>query len=210
MDKHVHFKVKDSFVKNQLNKAVNKIGKLGKHVYVAGTSGSRPGTRSTEHNTPSRHNQHRDDPEGGTGCFEPPGSLSTGMSCELLVVFEPQVNEDVEGEIRFASATGPFSVPVRCCTKKCQMEVDCSFIDFGSQVVGQAVTRCFTLTNRGALGCDFRLDMSDENGPKTGPLCSRPVVLLTPHRSDFALIEHVAGFQKTSRKLRGEPTGDRK
>ncbi|KAK7884358.1 hypothetical protein WMY93_027481 [Mugilogobius chulae] len=98
--------------------------------------------------------------------FEPPGSLSTGMSCELLVVFEPQVNEDVEGEIRFASATGPFSVPVRCCTKKCQMEVDCSFIDFGSQVVGQAVTRCFTLTNRGALGCDFRLDMSDENGPE--------------------------------------------
>ncbi|XP_055021585.1 cilia- and flagella-associated protein 74 [Boleophthalmus pectinirostris] len=98
--------------------------------------------------------------------FEPPGLLSTGMSCELHVVFEPHVNEDLEGEIRFSTASGSFSVPVRCSTKKSQMEVDSQCLDFGSHVVGQTVTRCITLINRGALGSSFRLDMSDQTSPE--------------------------------------------
>ena len=32
-----------------------------------------------------------------------------------------QLNEDLEGHIDFLAQTGPFSVPIRCVTKKCQV-----------------------------------------------------------------------------------------
>ncbi|XP_029975349.1 cilia- and flagella-associated protein 74 [Salarias fasciatus] len=97
--------------------------------------------------------------------FEPPGSLSTGMSCDMQAVFQPKVNEDLEGEIRFASAAGPFSVPVRCTIKKCKMEVDIQLVDFGSHVAGQTISRTITLINKGALATLFRLDTSTLPSP---------------------------------------------
>ncbi|TMS16280.1 Cilia- and flagella-associated protein 74 [Larimichthys crocea] len=92
--------------------------------------------------------------------FEPPGSLSSGMSCEMQAVFQPMINEDLEGEVQFASAVGPFSVPVRCNIKKCDLEVDSQFIDFGLHVVGQTISRTVILTNKGALATHFSLDTS--------------------------------------------------
>ncbi|KAI3357114.1 hypothetical protein L3Q82_015582 [Scortum barcoo] len=99
--------------------------------------------------------------------FEPPGSLSTGMSCEMQAVFQPMINEDLEGEVRFVSALGPFSMPVRCTIKKCDLEVDSQFIDFGSHVVGQTISRTVTLTNKGALATLFSLDTSPYLSPET-------------------------------------------
>ncbi|XP_075331716.1 cilia- and flagella-associated protein 74 [Odontesthes bonariensis] len=98
--------------------------------------------------------------------FEPRGSLSTGMSCEMQAIFQPMINEDLEGEIQFASAVGPFSVPVRCTIKKCSPEVDSQF-DFGSHVVGQTISRTITLTNKGALASFFSLDTSTCLSPET-------------------------------------------
>ncbi|XP_008411308.1 cilia- and flagella-associated protein 74 isoform X2 [Poecilia reticulata] len=92
--------------------------------------------------------------------FQPPGSLSTGMSFEILVIFHPLINEDLEGEIYFESTCGPFSVPVRCTIKKCSPEVDCQSIDFGSHVVGESVSRTITLTNNGALANFFSVGTS--------------------------------------------------
>ncbi|XP_051805300.1 cilia- and flagella-associated protein 74 isoform X1 [Acanthochromis polyacanthus] len=99
--------------------------------------------------------------------FEPPGSLATGMACDLQVVFQPMINKDLEGEIQFASAVGPFSVPIRCTIKKCNLKVDSQFIDFGSHVVGQTVSRTITLTNKGALATLFSLDTSPCLSPET-------------------------------------------
>ncbi|KAM7404384.1 hypothetical protein PAMP_011732 [Pampus punctatissimus] len=99
--------------------------------------------------------------------FEPPGSLSTGMSCDMQAVFRPMINEDLEGEVQFTSAVGPFSVPVRCTIKKCNLEVDSQFIDFGSNVVGQTISRTITLTNKGALATLFSLDSSACLSPET-------------------------------------------
>ncbi|KAK3540493.1 hypothetical protein QTP70_032453 [Hemibagrus guttatus] len=90
-------------------------------------------------------------------CFEPPGPMSAGMSCELETVFRPLLNEDLDGEIRLQSATGPFSVIIKCRTKKCEMVVDSSLIDFGTHVVGETISRVITLTNRGALGTRYSL-----------------------------------------------------
>ncbi|XP_054465778.1 cilia- and flagella-associated protein 74 [Anoplopoma fimbria] len=99
--------------------------------------------------------------------FEPPGSLSTGMSCDMQAVFQPMINEDLEGEVRFASAAGPFSVPVRCTIKRCDLEVDSQFIDFGSHVVGQTISWTITLTNKGALATLFSLDTTTCLTPET-------------------------------------------
>nr|XP_057941692.1 cilia- and flagella-associated protein 74 isoform X2 [Doryrhamphus excisus] len=90
--------------------------------------------------------------------FRPPGPLSTGMSCEMHVTFHPSVNEEVEGEVMFATAAGRYSVPVRCTIKRCDLEVDSQFIDFGLHVVGQTISRTITLTNKGALATYFSLE----------------------------------------------------
>ena len=34
-----------------------------------------------------------------------------------------QINEDLEGEVKFLSQTGPFSIPLRCTTKKCDVSL---------------------------------------------------------------------------------------
>ena len=39
------------------------------------------------------------------------------LKCSLWL----QLNEDLEGHIDFLAQTGPFSVPIRCVTKKCQV-----------------------------------------------------------------------------------------
>ncbi|KAF3696620.1 Cilia- and flagella-associated protein 74 [Channa argus] len=109
--------------------------------------------------------------------FEPPGCLSVGMSCDLQTVFQPKINEDLEGEVQFVSAEGPFSVPVRCTIKKCDLEVDSQFIDFGSHVVGQTISRTITLTNKGALGTLFSLVTSPSLSPETSDLQMPPKII---------------------------------
>ncbi|XP_044137811.1 cilia- and flagella-associated protein 74 [Bufo gargarizans] len=87
--------------------------------------------------------------------FDPPGQMSAGMSCEMIVIFKPMINEDLDGEVMMLAQTGPFSVPVKCTTKKCEMAIDKKCIDFGMHVIGETVTQYITLTNRGALGTRF-------------------------------------------------------
>ncbi|XP_030589922.1 cilia- and flagella-associated protein 74 isoform X2 [Archocentrus centrarchus] len=108
--------------------------------------------------------------------FQPPASLSTGMSCDMQAIFQPMINEDLEGELHFASALGPFSVPVRCTVKKCILEVDSQFIDFGSHVVGHTISRTITLTNKGALATLFNLDTSTCLSPETSYVQMPPQV----------------------------------
>ncbi|XP_041712166.2 cilia- and flagella-associated protein 74 isoform X1 [Coregonus clupeaformis] len=89
--------------------------------------------------------------------FEPPGPISAGMACDMQVIFQPMINKDLKGEVQFVSAAGPFSVPIRCTIKKCDLSVDIDLIVFGTHVVGQTISRAITLTNRGALGTRFTL-----------------------------------------------------
>ncbi|KAL1021090.1 hypothetical protein UPYG_G00008690 [Umbra pygmaea] len=89
--------------------------------------------------------------------FEPPGPISAGIACDMLVTFKPMINKDFKGEVQFLSSAGPFSVPIRCTIKKCDPFVDNSLIDFGTHVVGQTISRAITLNNRGALRTRFSL-----------------------------------------------------
>ncbi|KAF4793523.1 hypothetical protein TURU_110616 [Turdus rufiventris] len=62
--------------------------------------------------------------------FDPPGKMSSGMSCEFLVTFKPMLALDKE------------------------------LIDFGSLVVGDTISRTISLTNSGALGTTFKVQTS--------------------------------------------------
>ncbi|XP_071839784.1 cilia- and flagella-associated protein 74-like isoform X2 [Apostichopus japonicus] len=87
--------------------------------------------------------------------FDPPGQMSAGMSCDMLVSFKPLINEDLFGEIQFLAQTGPFSVPVHCTTKKCDVSVDTDIVDFGVQVIGETLKKNITLRNKGAKRTNF-------------------------------------------------------
>ncbi|XP_077009564.1 cilia- and flagella-associated protein 74-like isoform X3 [Tamandua tetradactyla] len=88
--------------------------------------------------------------------FDPPGLLSAGMSCDVLVTFKPMVNKDLEGNVSFLAQTGEFSVPLKYSTKKCSLSLDKQLVDFGSLVVGETASRTITLTNIGGLGTKFK------------------------------------------------------
>ncbi|KAL3862108.1 hypothetical protein ACJMK2_008101 [Sinanodonta woodiana] len=87
--------------------------------------------------------------------FDPPGQMSAGLTCEMLVTFKPMINEDLEGEVKFLSQTGPFSIPMKFSTKKCDLSVDISTVQFGTTVIGETLKKTITLTNKGALGTNF-------------------------------------------------------
>ncbi|NXY68585.1 CFA74 protein, partial [Glareola pratincola] len=88
--------------------------------------------------------------------FDPPGRMSSGMSCEIVVTFKPMINETLEGEVMFMAQTGSFSVPLKCTAKRCVLALDKELIDFGSHVVGETISRTINLTNSGALGTRFK------------------------------------------------------
>ncbi|NWU86303.1 CFA74 protein, partial [Onychorhynchus coronatus] len=87
--------------------------------------------------------------------FDPPGKMSSGMSCEFVVTFKPMINKSLEGEVMFVAQTGSFSVPLKCTVKSCILALDKELIDFGSHVVGETISRTISLTNSGALGTRF-------------------------------------------------------
>ncbi|GFO21947.1 cilia- and flagella-associated protein 74 [Plakobranchus ocellatus] len=87
--------------------------------------------------------------------FDPPGQMSAGLTCDMIVTFTPMINEDLQGEVNFLTQTGPFHVPLICSTKKCDLVLDTKCVDFGTTVIGETLKRSFTLTNRGALGTKF-------------------------------------------------------
>uniref|UniRef100_A0A663E0U3 Cilia and flagella associated protein 74 n=1 Tax=Aquila chrysaetos chrysaetos TaxID=223781 RepID=A0A663E0U3_AQUCH len=92
--------------------------------------------------------------------FDPPGKMSAGMSCEVVVTFKPMINETLEGEVMFMAQTGSFSVPLKCTAKRCILALDKELIDFGSHVVGETISRTINLTNSGALGTRFKVQTS--------------------------------------------------
>lgn len=89
--------------------------------------------------------------------FQPPGQLSAGLTCEFNVTFEPKINKDLEGELQFLASNGPFSIPIKCTIKKCDLSVNTNSIYFGTIVIGEELNRKVQLINKGALGTNFKL-----------------------------------------------------
>ncbi|XP_073937675.1 cilia- and flagella-associated protein 74 [Castor canadensis] len=95
--------------------------------------------------------------------FDPPGRMSAGMSCEVLVTFKPMINKDLEGNVSFLAQTGGFAIPLKCSTKKCSLSLDKELINFGSYTVGETTSQTITLTNTGGLGTTFKFLLASES-----------------------------------------------
>ncbi|CAF0828693.1 unnamed protein product [Rotaria sp. Silwood1] len=89
--------------------------------------------------------------------FEPPGMISAGMSCYLYVTFEPKINENLQGEIKFLAQTGMFTIPIRCEIKKVELSLDKTSVNIGTTVVDERLHQSITLRNDGGLGTNYRL-----------------------------------------------------
>ncbi|XP_041377895.1 cilia- and flagella-associated protein 74-like isoform X2 [Gigantopelta aegis] len=107
--------------------------------------------------------------------FDPPGQMSAGLTCEMMVSFKPMINEDLEGEVNFVAQTGPFSIPLKCTTKKCYLVLDSYMVDFGTTVIGENLRRSFILINKGALGTKF--EFYKVTGMKHGTCTTAPTSL---------------------------------
>ncbi|KFZ55368.1 Uncharacterized protein KIAA1751, partial [Antrostomus carolinensis] len=120
--------------------------------------------------------------------FDPPGKISAGMSCEMVVTFKPMINETLEGEIMFMAQTGSFSVPVECTAKRCILALDKELIDFGSHVVGETISRTIKLTNSGALGTRFKVQTSaGDSSTCTAPAKSSLGRMVEQQRAETSL-----------------------
>ncbi|XP_066059246.1 cilia- and flagella-associated protein 74 [Chamaea fasciata] len=116
--------------------------------------------------------------------FDPPGKMSSGMSCEFLVTFKPMINEGLEGAVMFMAQTGPFSVPLKCTVKTCILALDKELIDFGSLVVGETISRTISLTNSGALGATFKVQTSaGATSTLRATVKAAPATVVTQHSS---------------------------
>ncbi|CAI5782811.1 Cilia and flagella associated protein 74 [Podarcis lilfordi] len=143
--------------------------------------------------------------------FDPPGPMSSGMSCEVGVTFKPMINQDLEGEVTFLSQIGSFSIPLKCSTKKCVLALDKELIDFGTHVVGETISRTITLTNCGALGTRFQLrKAADTTHTAMGqhtvtapPSIDKAVFVCAP------VVETTTGNKKDSNFSMGRFTGDK-
>ncbi|KAM7030619.1 cilia- and flagella-associated protein 74 isoform 1-T1 [Acridotheres tristis] len=114
--------------------------------------------------------------------FDPPGKMSSGMSCEFLVTFKPMINKGLEGEVMFMAQTGSFSVPLKCTVKTCILALDKELVDFGSLVVGETISRTISLTNSGALGTTFKVQTSaGATSTLRATAKAAPAIVVTEH-----------------------------
>lgn len=97
--------------------------------------------------------------------YDLPGYIATGVSGELTVSFTPKQNEDIESKIELLADTGPFFIPIRCLTKKADLKLSSSRLEFGHGVtLGESAQKTFTITNHGAMGVDFSLSSMAMDG----------------------------------------------
>lgn len=69
------------------------------------------------------------------------------------------------GSVKLLSQTGPFSIPVQCCTQKCEVRLqpDHGRVQFDQVCVGEIAKRYVTLHNTGALTTLYTLTLISGN-----------------------------------------------
>ncbi len=80
-----------------------------------------------------------------------------------------QLNEDIDGEIQLLSQTGPFTLPVKCLTKKCLVHLDKNHFDFGTVYLGETLRQRVIVYNAGALAAEYSISAVYDNSNQTPP-----------------------------------------
>ncbi|XP_041480750.1 cilia- and flagella-associated protein 74-like [Lytechinus variegatus] len=142
--------------------------------------------------------------------FDPPGQMSAGMSCEMLVTYKPMINEDLEGEVQFLAQTGPFCVPVKCSTKKCDLSSDVDSVNFGTQVIGETLKKTITLFNKGAKGCNFEFIKTTGLKARTITSAGTSLGRMTTAEETVVEVEVKEPTPKKGKKGKGKKKDDEK
>lgn len=87
--------------------------------------------------------------------YEKPGRMSAGVSCSLEITFSPKLNDDILGDIKLLTQTGPVNIPLQCLKKRCIPRVLVEEVDFGEVIIGQINRQKITIKNTGALPTKF-------------------------------------------------------
>lgn len=80
-----------------------------------------------------------------------------------------QLNEDIDGEIQLLSQTGPFTLPVKCLTKKCLVSLDKNRFDFGCVYLRETLRQRIIVYNAGALAADYSICAVLEDSEQAPP-----------------------------------------
>ena len=99
----------------------------------------------------------------------PPGRMSAGVTADLFIKFSPKINQDIESEITFNTATGPMTVPLKATTKKAKIALATPTIDFGAVVMGETRRLPLTFVNGGALDCPLSISTLHATMPEDPP-----------------------------------------
>ena len=83
--------------------------------------------------------------------YTKPGRMSAGMTCSIVVTFEPKMNVDITSSIPMLAQTGPFSIPLICSTKKIVPSISVKVLPLGTVVLGEQIVGKIRVTNDGAL-----------------------------------------------------------
>ena len=79
-----------------------------------------------------------------------------GMTCDLHIIFEPKLNEDIVECIPLLCQTGPQDIPLRCLTKKVSVSTSTPEVEL-KVILGETITREIVLVNKGCLDCPFTI-----------------------------------------------------
>ncbi|KAJ1455469.1 hypothetical protein M885DRAFT_554868 [Pelagophyceae sp. CCMP2097] len=86
-----------------------------------------------------------------------PGRMSAGTFCIIDIGFSPAVDQDISTDLHFLAETGPFSVPIRCSTKRVVPTLSCERVSFDGVVMGESKTFALVISNNGALPTEYEI-----------------------------------------------------
>lgn len=95
-----------------------------------------------------------------------PGKMSAGLTCNINISFKSPILQDIESQLSFAAETGPFSIPLKCYTKKLVPAINTSKLNLGNVVMGEVGKSFVTLENLGAIDSIFKVHL--ENASSDG------------------------------------------
>ena len=72
----------------------------------------------------------------------------------------------MDGNVEMLSQTGPFAIPVQCRTKRCQVELQHSQVDFDQVFIGETAKRHVTIHNAGALPTLYTVTLTPRDTPR--------------------------------------------
>ena len=89
--------------------------------------------------------------------YTKPGRMSAGMTCSIVVTFEPKINQDIISTIPMLAQTGPFEIPLICTTKKIVPSISVKALSLGTVVLGEQVVGKIRVSNDGALPTKYKI-----------------------------------------------------